>query len=391
MDFGFSPEEEAFRQEVRQFIKQELPPDFIGSLWFEDEVETDEMWEVSKVMAHKIGAKGWFSMGWPKEYGGQGRSHIMQCIFAQELAYNQAPGGCIQGARMLAPVLLHYGTEEQKRRHLPPIARGEIFWAQGFSEPEAGSDLAAVQTRAVEKDDHFIVDGQKIWASGAQYADWVHMLARTDPNVPKHKGLSYFLTDLKAPGITVRPLVNMLGTYSLNEIFFDGAKISKKDMIGEKNKGWEVTTALLRAERSGIERASVCQSVLDGLVEYVRERDKLAKNRLVQNELAERAVEIDIGKLLSYRVAWQEDKGEIPQAEAAMAKAYASELMQRTANTGMHILGLYGQLAEGSKWAITRGKIEHWYLSTVSRPIAGGTSEVQRNIIALRGLGLPRG
>ncbi len=390
MDFGFSPEEETFRQEIRQFLKKEVPPDFIGSLWFEDEVETDEMWEISKAMARKIGEKGWFSIGWPKEYGGQERSHIMQCIFAEELAYHQAPGCSIQGARMLAPVLLTYGTEEQKRRHLPPIAKGEIFWAQGFSEPEAGSDLASVQTRAVEKDDHFVIDGQKIWASGAQYADWMHLLARSDPNVPKHKGISYFLTDLKAPGITIRPLINMIGTYSLNEVFFDGLKIPKENMVGEKNKGWEVTTALLRAERSGIERAAVCQSVLDILLKYVRERGELAKNRLIQNELAERAIEVEVAKLLSYRVAWLEDRGEIPQWEAAMGKTYSSELMHRTANTGMHILGLYGQLAEDSKWAITRGMIEHWYLSTVSRPIAGGTSEVQRNIIALRGLGLPR-
>ena len=394
MDFRFNQQEEAFRREIRQFLSQELPPNWIGSVVAEDQYDTDEDWEFSRKMARKLGDKGWLALSWPKEYGGQARPFTEQIIFAEELAYNRVPGLDIIGIRLVGPTLIMFGTDEQKRQHIPPIARGEITWAEGFSEPEAGSDLAAVKTTAVEDGDYFVVNGQKVWTTGAHRAGWGFFLVRTDPKAPKHKGLSFLLIDMSTPGITVAPLKNIVGANEFNEIFLDNVRVPKGNLIGEKNEGWKVAMALLAFERAFIDIPAGGQRIVEELVDYAKEvmikGESLAKNAVVRQRLAQMAVEVEIARLLSYRVSWMESREVETDSEAGMSKTTATELTQRLANTAMQVLGMYGQLAVDSKWARLHGEIQRYYLSTLSLTILAGTSEIQRNIVAQRGLGLPR-
>lgn len=391
MEFSFAREEQAFRGEVRAFLRQELPGGWTGSA----EEWSGEGWEFARQMRRKLAARGWLAMGWPREYGGMGASPMTQAVFAEEMSYHRAPGRDIFGVRMLGPTLMLFGTEEQKRVHLPLIARGDRVWCQGYSEPGAGSDLASLQMRAVEDGDDFVVNGSKMWTSGAHRADWMFFLARTDPAAPRHKGITFFLADMKSPGITVRPLVNMAGFHSFNQVFFDNVRAPKSNIVGEKEKGWYVAVTLLDFERSGMEYIGVAFRTLEEIVRaargITRNGQPLAKDPLVRHKLAEMAVECQVGRALAYRVAWLQTKGGVPAAEASAAKVFGSELNQRLANVGMQVLGLYGQLDKGSRYVPLDGIIKTHYLYNVSLTIAGGTSEVQRQIIALRGLGLPRG
>jgi alkylation response protein AidB-like acyl-CoA dehydrogenase len=394
LDFRFTPEEEAFREEVRDFIKKELPQDYEPDMAHLMERSTAEEVEFRHGWCKKLAQKGWLGLSWPKEYGGQGRSFIEQMILKEEMNYNRVLAGDQFGIDYLGPALMVHGTEEQKKRHLGAITRAEIFWCEGYSEPNAGSDLASLQTRAVEKDDHFLVNGQKIWTSNAHTADWCNFLARTDPEAPKHKGLSYFLVDMKTPGITVRPLINMAGGHSFNEVFFEDVRVPKENLVGEKNRGWYVATSVLNFERSAIEESASLRRALDELIEYVKETkvdgEPLSKDPLIRHKLAQIAVEIEIARVLSYRVAWILNRGLVPESEASAAKLFGTELVARTANTAMQIMGLHAQLAPGAKWARLRGQIGGWYLTCPAMVIAGGSSEVQRNIIAIRALGMPR-
>ncbi len=390
MDFRFTPEETAFRQEMRAFLRQELPHDWVG---LEDE-DSDEAFAFTRAMTRKLAQRGWLCMAWPKAYGGQGASYFMQLIFGEEMGYHRAPGQDQFGVHMVGPTIIVHGTEEQKRRHLPGITSGEVYWCQGFSEPGAGSDLASLQCRAVEEGDDYVINGQKIWTSNGHHADWMFVITRTDPQAPKHRGISYFLLNKKTPGIEVRPLVNMANLHSFNEVFFDNVRVPKENMVGERNMGWYVAATTLDFERSGSGNVAAARRTLEDLVHYAQETKvmghPLAADPLVRHRLAEAAVEIEAGRMLAYRIAWIQSQGQIPYAEASMVKAYTSELDQRLAQLGMQLMGLYGQLEPGSKWAPLKGRLERIYLVAVSRTIAAGTSEIQRNIIAMRGLGLPR-
>ncbi len=393
MDFGFTPEEEAFRREVIDFVAKEVPLERRGlGNSLEDRMDTEDDWEFIKSMRLKLGAKGWFALGWPKEYGGLGLSHIYQLILSEEMTYRGAPGPDQGAVVRLGPLLIAHGTEDQKRRFLLPMARGETFWTQGFSEPEAGSDLASLRTRAVDKGDHFLVNGQKVWQTHGFHAEWCYFLARTDPDAPKHKGIGMLLVDLKTPGITVRPLMNIVDTYGFSEIFFDNVVVPKENLVGEKTQGWQLANATLNAERSGIHNIARCRRFHDELIDFVKHNkmDSPMKKGIVQHKLAQLAVEIEVGRLLSYQVAYMQSKDMEIRHQASVAKQFGAEVMQRMSETAVEILGLYGQLAKGSPWTPLQGKAEQWYLSTRARTIAGGTSEVQRTIIATRGLGLPR-
>ncbi len=395
MDFSFTDEEEKFRQEVRDFVAKEVPPEKRGlGLSQEERLDGEEDYQFIESIKHKLGVKGWLALTWPEEYGGLGRSHIEQLILSEEMTYLGAPGLDKGAVIRLGPVIMTDGTEEQKRRFLPPMARGELHWCQGFSEPEAGSDLASLQTKAVGSGDYFIINGQKIWQTHGHRADWCYFLARTDPNVPKHQGISMFVVDMKTPGIAVRPLLNIVDAYGFSEIFFDDVKVPKENLIGKENYGWELANATLNAERSGIWLIASCRRFLDELIQYIKEAQRtnttLAKKPQVWQKLAQLAVEIEVGRLLCYRVAYLQTKGIALPYEASVSKLFGTELTQRFSDAAMEILGLYGQLEKGSKWTPLLGKAERWYLSTRSRTIAGGTSEIQRNIIALRGLRLPR-
>jgi len=391
MDFQFSEEQERFRQEVRDFLDKELPSDWMVAEFVpEADLETEEDWAFCLSLQRKMAEKGWLSLWWPKEYGGLGRSRIEYTILREELVYRGAPGFDVPGAMMLAPVLLAYGTEEQKRNHLLPIARGEVKWCQGFSEPNAGSDLAAITTRAIEDGDYFVIDGQKCWTTMAHRADWGFFLVRTDPSAVKHRGLSFLLVDMKTPGITINPVYSLLGHHHWNEVFFDGVRVPKENLIGEKNKGWYVATTVLNHERLGIEQYAVCKRALDRLIYYVRQKEPLAKNPIIRHMLAALAIEAEICRLFCYQAAWMQDKGLNPICEACMGKSFGNDVMMHIADAGLQILGLYGQLGLGSKWAPFGGTIEATYLSYPPWTIGSGSQEIQKNIIATVGLGLPR-
>ena len=391
MEFNFSSDEEAFRQELRGFLKEELPQGWVG---LSDEGE-DEDWGLTLEMRKKLADKGWLTMAWPEEYGGAGASHMMQVIFAEEMAYHRAPGRDIFGTRMMAPTLMIHGSEDQKREHLPPVARGEVQWCQGYSEPESGSDLASLQTRAVEDGDDFVVNGTKVWTSSAHHADHIMVLARTDPDAPKHRGISFLLADMNTPGLEVRPIVNMANQHSFNMVTFDNVRVPQRNLVGEKNRGWYVGATLLDFERSGVDYSAGSQRTLEELVRFAKENIRngrpMSEDPLVRNRLADLAIEVEVSRLISYNIAWMQSQDLVPNMEASMGKVVGTELQQHVAAAGMSLLGLHGQLEPGSKHAPLAGRIQRSFLTSISATLAAGTSEIQRNIIATRGLGLPRG
>jgi alkylation response protein AidB-like acyl-CoA dehydrogenase len=296
---------------------------------------------------------------------------------------------------MAGPTIIVHGTDDQKKRFLPGMLSGEEVWCQGYSEPEAGSDLASLRTRAVRDGDDYILNGQKIWTTLAHIAKWMICLARTDPDAPKHKGITYFIVDMKAPGVEVRPLTNMANTHEFNEVFFDNVRVPKENVIGEENRGWYAAVTTLDFERSSIGSAVGMQQNVEEIVDFAREHtadhtSALKINPMLRYELADRMVETQVARMLSYRVASMQNRGLIPNYEASSLKLYSSELSQRIARTAIHVLGLYGQLERGSAWAPNKGRWAYNFLRSVANTIEGGTSEIQRNIVAQRGLGLPR-
>ncbi len=390
MDYRFTPEQEAFRLEVRSFLRAELPPD-----WDYDPFELqDEVWEFARAFTRKLAARKWIAPAWPLEYGGLGLDYLKQVVLAEEMAYHRAPNTSLIGVTYAGPTIIVYGNQEQKRQFLPGITSGDIVWCQGYSEPNAGSDLASLQARAVKDGDDYVINGTKIWSSSAHKANWCFFLARTDPQAPKHKGISYLICPMDTPGITVNPLVNMADEHNFNEIVFDNVRVPTKYLVGEENRGWYIGMTTLDFERSNISSAAQQRRTFEQLVEFLRQetRDRRqAEGDGVKPRLAEMAIEIEVGRYLSYRVASIQSRGHIPNYESSAAKVYHSELSQRLAGTGLQIMGLYGQLREESKYARLRGRFARTYVTTVGLTIAAGTSEVQRNIIAGRGLGLPRG
>jgi alkylation response protein AidB-like acyl-CoA dehydrogenase len=384
MNFQFSPEDEAFREEVRAFLSEELP---------ERRPEGVEAWRFARAFVRKLAGQGWLTLAWPREWGGAGAGHLRQLIFNEEMAYAEAPAGDL-GSDRVGPTILLHGTEAQKERFLPPIMHGEAVWCQGFSEPGAGSDLASLQTSAVMDGDSFVVNGSKIWTSLAHFAQWMILLARTDRDAPKHRGISYFLVDMATPGITMQPLTDMLGRHTFNQVFFQDVRIPRDSLLGELNRGWYVATSTLDFERSGIQRVIGSLRTYNEVVSYAA--GLVASRRVpkgyapVRHRLAELKIEFEVGRLLAYRVAWLQSQGIVPNYEASVSKLYGSELAQRLAAAGMNLLGLAGQLAPGSPWANLRGRIETLYLNAAALTVAAGTSEINRGIIATRGLGLPR-
>ena len=406
MEFTDTPEEAAFRREVREFIRTRLPEE----LRPENEAQrpagegfgggaaagNPAMRQWTKALAER----GWVAPAWPKEYGGAGLSVMQQFIFNEEMAQSRAPrpGGI---ATLLAgPTLVVHGTDAQKQEYLPGILSGDDVWCQGYSEPGSGSDLASLQTRAVRDGDDYVINGQKIWTSGAHVAKWMIMLARTDPEAPKHRGISCFVVDMKSPGVSVRPLVNMAASHEFNEVFFDSVRVPAENLIGEENRGWYLAQTTLSFERSGIGSAIGQRQTVEDLVRFAREtangQSTLAWDDAVRAELTDRYIESSVALMLSYKiVSMQAKEGVPPGHEASVAKLFSTELNQRIYRTAMKVLGLYGQLNRNQpeatrRWLPLRGRIEYMYLRSVANTIEGGTSEIQRNIIAGRGLGLPR-
>ncbi len=397
MQYRDTPEQAAFRETVRAVIAKHLPDDlrqgqtlrasFDGRGWGRQRGPSWDDWRA------QMADRGWVAPAWPTEYGGAGLSVIQQVIFNEEMTLARAPriGGI--GLGWAGPTILLYGTDEQKARFLPGILQGGDRWCQGFSEPGAGSDLASLQTRAVRDGDDYVINGQKIWTSGAQIADYCILLARTDADAPKHKGISYFLLDMKTPGVSVQPLVNMIGDADFNEVFFEDVRISRSGLLGEENRGWYIGTTTLDFERSNIAASTNLVLMVEELVAAVQRDADLPyspaeRDPGLRYELADRVVEANIARLMSYDVASRQSAGLVPNKEASIVKLFSGELEQRIAATGMRVLGLHGQLR--SKKAPLQGMLARMYLGVVSTTIGGGTSEIQRNIVATRGIGLPR-
>ncbi len=391
MDFRFESVDEDFRSEIVDFVDKELP-----WKWSQEDLDPEDEKDSILVRQFKkqLGEKGWLTMAWPEEYGGQAASHMRQVVFNEEMAYRGIPAGDA-GIRMVGPILMLYGTDEQKREFLPKIAGAEINWSQGYSEPDSGSDLGSLQTRAVEDGDDFVVTGSKIWNSAHADSDWMFMLARTDPDAPKHRGISFLLTELDGTdGVTVEKIPMMWDAYR-GLVTFDNVRVPKKNLVGEQDRGWYVGAALLDFERSGVDRPARAKRVLEDLVNFCKENKKngrlLADDPVIKNELSELAVQIEAVRLMCYNVAWMQSQDMIPNKEASITKAYGTEMLNRLYGLGVKIMGPFGQLDPGSKWAPLGGRIENAYLRSFGGMVAAGTSEIQRNVIATRGLGLPRG
>jgi alkylation response protein AidB-like acyl-CoA dehydrogenase len=388
MEFKFTAEHEALRKEVRDFLEEALPNRGVGPV----RPTSQENWEEQLAFNKKLAKKGWIAPAWPKEYGGLGWSHINQMIFSEELAYAGAPdGGRVFNVGMIGPTLIVHGTPEQKAEHLPRITNAEVTWCQGYSEPGAGSDLASLQTRAVRDGDDYVVNGQKIWTTGAHHADWCFLLVRTDPDAPKHKGISFLLVDMKTPGITVRPLINMAGYHEFNEVFFEDVRVPVRNRVGEENRGWYVAMTLLDFERSNVASIAANQRQLELLMQLWRERRSGEAYRdILRHRIADLWVANEVGRMLAYRIAWMQEAGRIPNYEASVIKVFATELAQRITNFGVNLFGPAGALEPDSKYAVANGVFEKGHLVNVAPTIYSGSSEIQRNIIAQRGLGLPR-
>ncbi|MFN0093680.1 MAG: acyl-CoA dehydrogenase family protein, partial [Dehalococcoidia bacterium] len=400
MEFRDSPEEAAFRTRVRSFLDAEFPREFGNrpTEWglFNGAGRADGAFrDFFREWTKKLNQEGWGAPHWPKEYGGGGLSIREQFILSEEFAWRRAPRTGGIGHGWAGPTIMVYGTEEQKERYLPRILSGEDHWCQLFSEPGAGSDLASLQTRAIRDGDDYVVNGQKIWTSGAHVAHMGILIARTDPDAPKHRGISYFLVDMKTPGITVRPLVNMLSSHEFNEVYFEDARIPRTALLGEENRGWYTATTTLDFERSGIASSVAHQLIASDLVAFAKE-DAMAKASVatrpsLRTELADRYLESKVEGLISYRIISMQARGQIPNKESSIAKLFSSELDVRLATTAMHLTGLHGQVTDRETRASMGGRIPRFYLHSTTSPIGGGTSEIQRNIIAMRGLALPRG
>lgn len=394
MDFKFSSEDEVFRQEFRSWLEHNIPRD-----WRDDELhdpDTLEEFERRRAWHRRLYDGGWMCIHWPQEYGGRGASLIQQVIYQQELDRAKAPPTVnFQGIARVGPTLMQWGTPEQKQRYIPKIPPAEEIWCQGLSEPDHGSDLAAVETRAVDRSDHFLVNGSKVWTSNAHRADFTTLLCRTDPDAPKHKGLSYLLVDMKSPGITVRPLVQITGESGFNQVFFDDVQVPLANLVGEKNRGWMVAMTNMMFERT------IHGGRTDMMVE-VRQLAELAKkvdrdgrpaweDSYVRQRLAGFACEAAALKYTSFRQLTSQLKGLPPGPEGSMMKLGTSGLNLRMQDFAMELLGPYSQFEYQASGAIDRGKWSHRMLAARRGTIAAGTNEIQHNIIGERVLGLPKG
>ncbi|MCH8195821.1 MAG: acyl-CoA dehydrogenase family protein [Chloroflexi bacterium] len=384
MRFTFTAEDERFRSEVRRFLSDELPIDWTSG---EDD---DSRQEFMIYFQKKLAKKGWLVVAWPKQYGGQEWPVWRQMIFNEEMSYAGAPRANAAGVALAGSILIAHGTDEQRRRHLRAIANAEVQWCQLFSEPNAGSDLASLESNAVDQGDFFVLNGSKVWTSGAHLADWGILLARTNPDVPKHKGISYFLLDMHTPGVIVRPLDTMAGDARFCQVYFDNVRIPRDCLIGQQDQGWYLGASTLNTERSAISNAAGSKRMVEQLLAFAREANGgwARPTPIIRSSLAQMEIDVEVARMLSYRVAWMQSAGLPFSHEASVTKLYTYELAQRIARTGMTMLRLYGQVEGASKWAPLKGKVERVYLNTVASTIGGGTSEIQRNTIAGRGLGM---
>jgi len=398
MDFNYLPEEEAFRQEVKDWLGEnmkELPAWWGRRDIYGPETDSDEFRQFQIWWHRKLNDAGYIGITWPKEYGGRGGTLMQENIFYDELAKQRAPFPFnVHGTGWVGPALLMLGTEDQKRRFLPKILSAEEIWCTLYSEPEAGSDMASVQTRAVEDGDDLVVNGQKVWTSGGHYADWAVLLCRTDPDAPKHRGLSYVMVDMHSPGITLRPLVQITGHAEFNETFLDDVRIPQNQIMGEKNKGWYVAMGAMEFERSlaggSVQRENAINDIIEIAKQMERGGQPLSKDPLIRQKLAQFYIEANIFKYLELRSLTNRLRTGSPGIAGIVSHVPAVEHGQRLQDFAMQLLGPYNQLTRGSKYAFELGRWPYSFLLARGMSIATGTPEIQKNVIAVRGLGLPR-
>ena len=374
MDVRLSEAQQALQQEVRAWLRDNVEPEDEAFPYAEEETRRDSR-RSTRNLPRRAGSRRPGRLSTAAWASGP----MDQLVFGEEMAYARAPVSRGPAVGYAGPTIQMYGTEEQKRRHLPGITNWDVVWGQGFSEPGSGSDLASLQTTAVRDGDDWVLNGTKIWTSHGHYADWMYLLARTDTEAPKHKGISYFLLDLKSPGVSFHQVRNMAGRAGFGQYFFDSVRMPPDALLGEENRGWYHATTTLDLERSNIANSGAARRTLDDLVGYI-----LASGRRAaathRHRLVGLRVEVEVATMLSYRVASMLEAGEVPNKEASLLKLFLSEMDQRIASAGLHLLGMHGALMPGSREEKLRAQFALTYMTTVARTIAGGTSEVQRNI-----------
>ena len=396
MDFTLTPDQEAFRQRVRSWLQSNIPDDW--TKFGMSEVPRPEAYAFLRKWQAALFDAGFIGITWPKEYGGQGLTFVEEMILHQEMALQKAPPMLnVLGVGMAGPTIIAYGTEEQKQRYPAKILSCDEIWCQGYSEPNAGSDLASLQTRAVKDGDHWVINGQKVWTSLAHIADWMMLLARTNPDAPKHKGITYFLLDMKTPGVTVKPLKQLTGDAEFNEIFFDNVRVHESRVLGGVNNGWAVGLTTLMYERLalGFGLQVRLRISVDQLVDMARRMEKngraATKDPVMRQKLAQLWIDTESLKYTGARAVTKLLKGELPGPEASAGKMMWVETHQRLQELAMEIQGPYSQLARGGTAAIDGGMWQYSFLRSRANSIEGGTTEIQKNIIGERVLGLPKG
>ena len=388
MQFKFSKEQQELRDQISEFLRQEISPQYetvFGTY-------SEEKYRFGRDLARKLADKGWLTIGWPKEYGGGGKTFLEQSILDEQIGYHRIQRVGLTGLNFAGPAIIKFGTSEQKARYLPPIARGDVEYCQGFTEPNAGSDLASLQMRAVPDGDYYILNGSKMFTSYYTHADFIYLLARTDPDAPKHRGISLFIVEMDTPGISTRPLPYINGEIA-SQTFFDDVRVPRSCLVGEENQGWYHAMTTLDYERAGLERYARVRRTFNDFVDYCRSAPynggTLGQDPVVRHKLAKLKVGMEAWSLLCWKVAWMQSQGQVPNAEASIAFLYGTQQRLKFAQEAMEILGPLGALTPESDLAPIRGAIEG--LSRESLHLHGaGTMEIHRNIIAQRGLGLPR-
>ena len=398
MDFTLTPEQASFRDEVRAWLKKNLPKGWLARLREGSDVPRPEVYDLLREWQRKMYEAGFVGLTWPKEYGGRGLTFMEEMILAEEMALQKAPPVLnILAIGMAGPTIIACGTEEQKKRYPAKMLSCEEIWCQGYSEPNAGSDLASLQTRAVKDGEHYVVNGQKVWTSLAHVADWMMLLARTDPDVPRHKGITYFLLDMHSPGVTIKPLKQITGDAEFNEVYFDNVRVHESQILGGLNNGWAVGLTTLMYERLalGFGLQVRLRIALDGLIELARKTKKngapATKDAVLRQKLAQLWIDTEVFKYTGARAITRLLKGELPGPEASTGKMMWVEGHQRLQELAMEIEGPFSQLTKGSRWAVADGLWQHTFLRSRANSIEGGTTEIQKNIIGERVLGLPKG
>lgn len=391
MDIYFDEATEAFRQEIRTWLEANVPT---APMPKDPEAAFNYMRDWQRQMFDA----GWAGIHWPKEYGGRGATLLEQAVFQQELARVKAPQMAnTLGLMIVGPTLMAHGSEAQKKRYIPKILSAEEIWCQGFSEPNSGSDLASLQTRAVEDGDDFIVNGQKIWTSLAHFSAMCILLVRTDPDAPKHRGISFLLVDMHSPGITVRPLKQITGGSEFNEVFFENVRVPKTQLVGSLNEGWRIAMTTLTHERGSASFGTQVnmKRALDDIIEVakntIRNGKPLSADPIIRQKLVQAYIRVDLMRLNNYRSITQQLRGRPPGPEASLDKLYWSEANQWLQELGQEVLGLHSQLSPESSYYPTSVDLQYTFLFSRAETIFSGTSEIQKNIIGERVLGLPKG